>query len=181
MAEQLNSERFFTGWGIRSIAATEARYNPLSYHNGSVWPHDNALIAAGFARYRLTHLAAKILNGFFEASTMLDLNRLPELFCGFARNMGQGPTLYPAACSPYASSAGAAFLLLQSCLGLTIDANRNRIVLTHPVLPKYLEHVRVRDIQIGEASVDLMLHRTGDTVAVTVERRSGVLEMLVVN
>jgi glycogen debranching enzyme len=181
VAEQLDSERFFTGWGIRTIAATEARYNPLSYHNGSVWPHDNALIAAGFARYRLTHLAAKILGGFFEASAMLDLNRLPELFCGFPRDIGKGPTLYPAACSPHASSAGAAFLLLQSSIGLTIDASRNRIVLTRPVLPDYLEQVGVRNIHVRDASVDLMLHRTGDTVAVTVERRSGVLEVLVVN
>jgi len=181
VAEQLNSERFFTGWGIRTIAATEARYNPLSYHNGSVWPHDNALIAAGFARYRLNHVAAKILSGLFEASMMLDLNRLPELFCGFPRNMGKGPTLYPAACSPHANSAGAAFLLLQSSIGLRIDANRKRIVLTHPVLPEYLERVRVRNIQVGASSVDLMLHRTGNTVALSVERRSGDLEVLVVN
>ena len=181
VAAQLNSERFFTGWGIRTIAETESRYNPLSYHSGSVWPHDNALIAAGFARYHFTHMAAKILSGFFEASMMLDLNRLPELFCGFPRSMGKGPTLYPAACSPHATSAGAAFLLLQSSIGLTIDANRNRIVLTHPVLPEYLDHVRVREIQVGDASVDLMLQRAGETVAVTVERRSGVLEVQVVN
>ncbi|HLK17853.1 MAG TPA: glycogen debranching N-terminal domain-containing protein [Bryobacteraceae bacterium] len=181
VAEQLISERFFTGWGIRTVAAHEARYNPLSYHNGSVWPHDNALVAAGFAHYRLTHLAAKLLNSFFEASTMLDLNRLPELFCGFPKEAGQGPILYPSACSPYATAAGAGFLLLQSSVGLTIDAGRNRILLTHPRLPDCLEYVQIRDIQVGDASVDLMLHRTGDTVAVTVERRIGMLEVLVVN
>ena len=181
IAEQLNSESFFTGWGIRTIAATEVRYNPMSYHNGSVWPHDNALIAAGFARYRFTPLAAKIMSGFFEASAQFDLNRLPELFCGFPRRAGKGPTLYPVACSPQAWSAGAVFLLLQSSIGLSIDANKNRIVLTYPVLPHFLEHVRVRNIRVGSASVDLMLFRSGDTVAVTVERRSGVLEVLVVN
>ncbi len=181
VAEQLNSEGFFTGWGIRTIAGTEVRYNPMSYHNGSVWPHDNALIAAGFARYRLTQLAAKILGGFFEASALFDLNRLPELFCGFPRRAGKGPTLYPVACSPQAWSAGAAFLLLQSSIGLAIDATKNRIVLTHPVLPDFLEHVRVRNIRVGGASVDLMFFRSGNTVAVTVERRSGELEVLVVN
>lgn len=181
VAEQLISGSFFTGWGIRTIAANEVRYNPLSYHNGSIWPHDNALIAAGFTRYRLTHLAAKLFSGLFAASTMLDLNRLPELFCGFPREAGRGPTLYPAACSPHASSACAAFLLLQSSLGLTLDAHRNRIVLAHPVLPEYLDHLRLRNLAIGDASADLMLQRTGDTVAVTVERRNGDLEVLVAN
>jgi glycogen debranching enzyme len=181
VAELLCTEPFFTGWGIRTIAATEVRYNPLSYHNGSVWPQDNALIAAGFARYRLTRLAAKILSGLFEAATMLDRNQLPELFCGFARSVGRGPALYPAACSPHASSAGAAFLLLQSSLGLAIDANRSRIVLTHPVLPEFLEHIRIGNIQVGDASADLVLKRAGDTVGVTVDRRSGTLEVLVVN
>jgi glycogen debranching enzyme len=181
IAEQLNSEKFFTGWGIRTVAATEVRYNPMSYHNGSVWPHDNALIAAGFARYRLTQLAAKILTGFFEASALFDLNRLPELFCGFPRRAGKGPTLYPVACSPQAWAAGSVYLLLQSSMGLAIDAIKNRIVLKHPVLPDFLEHVRVRNIRVGAASVDLMLFRSGNTVAVTVERRSGTLEVLVVN
>ncbi len=181
IAEQLNSESFFTGWGIRTVAATEVRYNPMSYHNGSVWPHDNALIAAGFARYRFTPLAAKIMSGFFEASAQFDLNRLPELFCGFPRRAGKGPTLYPVACSPQAWAAGAVYLLLQSSIGLSIDAIKNRIVLKYPVLPHFLEHVRVRNIRVGSASVDLLLFRSGNTVAVTVERRSGALEVLVVN
>ena len=181
VAEQLNSETFFSGWGIRTVASSEVRYNPMSYHNGSVWPHDNALIAAGFAKYRWTQLAAKIMNGLFEASAMLDLNRLPELFCGFPRRAGKGPTLYPVACAPQAWSAGAALMLLQSSMGLAIDATRNRIVLTHPVLPNLLEQVRIRDIAVGAGSVDLMLFRSGNTVAVTVERRSGAVEVLVVN
>ncbi len=181
IAAQFNTESFFSGWGIRTVAATEARYNPMSYHNGSVWPHDSALIAAGFARYRLTHLAAKIMAGFFEASALFDLNRLPELFCGFPRRAGKGPTLYPVACSPQAWSAGAVFLLLQASMGLSIDAINNQIVLTHPVLPDFLEQVRVRNIAVGNASVDLMLFRSGNTVAVTVERRSGTADVLVVN
>jgi glycogen debranching enzyme len=181
IGEQLTSDVFFSGWGVRTLAAEEIGYNPMSYHNGSVWPHDNALIASGAAQYRLTHLAAKILGGFFDASAMLDLNRMPELFCGFSRRPGKGPTLYPVACSPQAWSAGAAFLLLQSSLGLHIDAIKNRIVLTRPVLPAFLEHVRIRNIAVGNASVDVLLFRSGNTVAVTVERRAGDVDVLVVH
>lgn len=178
---QLTSELFFSGWGIRTVAASETGYNPMSYHNGSVWPHDNALIAYGFAHYRHTHLAAKILAGFFEASALLTLNRLPELFCGFPRRPGKGPTLYPVACSPQAWAAGAALLLLQSSIGLRIDALKKRIILTRPVLPAFLEHVRIRNISVGSASVDVLLFRSSNTVAVTVDRRVGDVDVLVVH
>jgi glycogen debranching enzyme len=178
---QLTSECFFNGWGIRTIAEGEARYNPMSYHDGSVWPHDNSLIAAGFAEYRLTGLAAKVMAGLFEAATLFELDRLPELFCGFARRAGKSPTSYPVACSPQAWSAGAAFLLLQSSIGLSIDAVRKRIILTRPVLPEFLEQVRVRNIVVGQASVDLMLFRSGPAVAVTVERRDGEVDVIVLH
>jgi glycogen debranching enzyme len=121
------------------------------------------------------------MGGFFAASALLSLHRLPELFCGFPQRVGKGPTLYPVACSPQAWSAGAVFLLLQSSIGLCIDAIQRRIVLTSPVLPPFLEHVRIRDIAVGDASVDLLLFRSGEAVAVTVERRSGVVDVLVVN
>ncbi|HYL73969.1 MAG TPA: amylo-alpha-1,6-glucosidase [Bryobacteraceae bacterium] len=181
IARLLTSEAFFSGWGIRTIAEKESRYNPMSYHNGSVWPHDNALIAAGFARYRCTQLAAKIMGGLFEAAASLDLNRLPELFCGFARRSGKGPTAYPVACSPQAWSAGAAFLLLQSSIGLDIDALNRKIVLTCPVLPRFLEQVKVRNLAVGSASVDLVLFRSGDAMAVTVERRIGSVDVVVLH
>lgn len=181
VSEQMISEKFFNGWGIRTIAEGEPRYNPMSYHDGSVWPHDNSLIAAGFEQYRLTDLAAKVMSGLFEAAAQFELDRLPELFCGFARRAGKAPTSYPVACSPQAWSAGAAFLLLQSAIGLSIDAVRKQIVLTRPVLPKFLEQVRVRNLAVGHASVDLMLFRSGHAVAVTVERRDGDVDVLVVN
>jgi glycogen debranching enzyme len=181
VSEQLISERFFNGWGIRTVAEGEPRYNPMSYHDGSVWPHDNSLIAAGFEQYRLTDLAAKVMSGLFEAAAQFELDRLPELFCGFARRAGKAPTSYPVACSPQAWSAGAAFLLLQSAIGLSIDAVRKQIVLTRPILPEFLEQVRVRNLAVGQASVDLMLFRSGHAVAVTVERRDGDVDVLVVN
>ncbi len=181
VAHELTSEKFFTGWGIRTVADGEARYNPMSYHNGSVWPHDNSLVAAGFARYRLTSLAARVMAGHFEAAVMFELDRLPELFCGFARRAGKSPTSYPVACSPQAWSAGAAFLLLESSIGLSIDAVRRQIVLTRPVLPEFLEQVRVRNLSVGDASVDLMLFRSGSAVAMTVERRTGDVDVVVLH
>jgi glycogen debranching enzyme len=179
VADHLSSEQFCSGWGIRTVADSEARYNPMSYHNGSVWPHDNALLAAGFARYRMTHHAAQVLTGMFEAACEFDFHRLPELFCGFPRRAGKGPTSYPVACSPQAWSAAAAFFLLQSSIGLTIDAVNGRITLVRPVLPPFLEQLRIRDIHVGSASVDLTLFRSGDAVAVTVSRRMGDLDVVV--
>jgi glycogen debranching enzyme len=173
VAENLLSETFYSGWGIRTVGDAESRYNPMSYHNGSIWPHDNALIAAGMSRYRLTGLAARVLAGLFEVARSLEFSRLPELFCGFTRRPGKGPTSYPVACSPQAWSAGAAFLLLQSSLGLSIDAMKNRITLVHPVLPRFLSHVRIQSLTAGNGAVDLMLFRSGEGVAVTVERRRG--------
>jgi len=181
IAEQLDSDQFFSGWGIRTVAERERRFNPMSYHNGSVWPHDNALIAAGFARYGLTQLAAKVLRGLFEASAWFDLNRLPELFCGFHRRAGKAPTSYPVACSPQAWAAGAAFLLLQSSIGLSIDAIENRIVLAYPVLPAFLQQVKIQNLTVHDASVDLTLFRSGGTVAVTVEHRAGAVEVIVIH
>src|SRR5216110_2394552 len=106
-SETLLSERMFSGWGIRTIAAGEARYNPMSYHNGSIWPHDNAIAAAGFSRYGLTSPAARLLDALLDLSQAIDLHRLPELLCGFHRRAEERPTLYPVACAPQAWAAGA--------------------------------------------------------------------------
>ena len=114
VADQLLSETFFTGWGVRTVATSEARYNPMSYHNGSVWPHDTALIALGFSRYGLRDAAAQLLTGLFDASSFVDLGRLPELFCGFPRRPGEGPTRYPVACAPQTWASASVFLLLQA-------------------------------------------------------------------
>jgi glycogen debranching enzyme len=181
VAEQLNSDIFFSGWGIRTVAERECRFNPMSYHNGSVWPHDNALIAAGFARYGLTQLAANVLRALFEASAWFELNRLPELFCGFHRRPGKAPTAYPVACSPQAWAAGSAFLLLKSSIGLSIDAIQNRILLARPVLPAFLQEVRIRNLAVRDALVDLTLFRSAETVAVTVEHPKGEIDVLVLN
>ena len=158
---------------MRTLAAGEARYNPLSYHNGSVWPHDNALIAWGLARYGDTKAAARLLAGLFEAGQYFDLNRMPELFCGFTRHSGIGPIPYPVACSPQAWSAASVFLLLQASLGLKIDATAGRVVFSRPALPSTLPELRIFDLEVGKGRVDLLLTRHDEDVSVRVLRRQG--------
>jgi len=181
VAETLLADDSFSGWGVRTLASSEVRYNPMSYHDGSVWPHDNALIAAGLARYGLTEACLRILDGLFDASVCFELHRLPELFCGFARRPGKGPTLYPVACSPQAWSIGAVFLLLQGCLGLTIDAASHRIRLSRPVLPAYLREIRIRGLAVDDGSADLVLRRHPHDVAVRVQQSSRALEVVSVS
>jgi glycogen debranching enzyme len=176
----LLNESSFSGWGIRTVDANEARYNPMSYHNGSVWPHDNAVISLGMARYGRKDGAVRVLQGLFEASLHFDLHRMPELFCGFRQRANEGPTLYPVACAPQAWAAGAVFLLLQACLGLDIDAPNLRVCLDRPELPEGLDRVTLRNLQIGEASLDLTLHRHEKDVGVHLERREGAVEVVVV-
>ena len=180
LAITLTDETSFSGWGIRTVASSESRYNPMSYHNGSVWPHDNSLIAAGFARYELKGSAAMVLAGMMDASIFFDLHRLPELFCGFPRRPGESPTSYPVACAPQAWASGAVFLLLQACLGLNVLAPEHKLVFSKPVLPEFLPQVSIRDLKVDDASVDLLLtrHDEGD-VGVNVLRRSGGLDVIV--
>ena len=178
-AKTLIGDEFFNGWGIRTVAATEIRFNPMAYHNGSVWPHDNAIIAAGMASYGFKQGALKILCGLFDASQFLELHRLPELLCGFSRRPGEGPTLYPVACSPQTWSSVALFLLIQSCLGLRIEAPRARLSFSQPVLPSFLEYMEVKNLRIGDAAVDLSFERHAQDVGINVLRREGRVSIVV--
>jgi glycogen debranching enzyme len=180
VASTLTDDTSFSGWGIRTVASSEARYNPMSYHNGSIWPHDNSIIAAGFGRYGLNGSVAMVLAGMMDASIFFDLHRLPELFCGFPRRPGEAPTSYPVACAPQAWASGAIFLLVQACLGLDIFAPERRVVFSKPFLPQFLPQVSIQDLKVGTASVDLLLtrHDEGD-VGVNVLRRNGGLDVIV--
>lgn len=160
----------FSGWGIRTIASTEARYNPMSYHNGSIWPHDNALIAAGFSRYGYRREAKQVFEGLVSAATYVDLLRLPELFCGFPRRRAQGPTFYPVACSPQAWSAGAPLMLIQSFLGLRLDAAEGVARLDNPTLPDLIDDLMLENIPVGDGRVSIALERMAEKV---VARRIG--------
>jgi len=175
VAQTLLSQDFFSGWGIRTVGAQEIRYNPISYHNGSIWPHDNAIIAAGIARYGMKELAARVLTALLDVSVTVDLHRLPELFCGLHRRSEQGPTLYPVACSPQAWAAASVFMLLQSALGIHVDAGRRRIHFHHPHLPESVPQLWVKNLKIGEGRVDVFCERVNGTTRVEVnENRDGV-------
>ncbi len=180
VAATLMDQAFFTGWGLRTLAAGEVRYNPMSYHNGSIWPHDNALVGAGFARYGMRAPVARILAGLFDASLFVDRYRMPELFCGFHRRPGEGPTLYPVACSPQAWSGGAVFMLLEAMLGLSIDGAARRITIHNGMLPEFLPHVQIQGLRVGKGSVDLALERQPRDLGVQVERNDAKAEILVV-
>lgn len=172
-AKTLMDAGSMSGWGIRTIATSEARYNPMSYHNGSVWPHDNALIARGFARYGYKSHVMRILEGLFSAAGYIDLRRLPELFCGFPRRPGRGPTFYPVACSPQAWAAASLLSLIQSALGLESDPQTREIRLERPALPRFLDEITLRGVQAGEGTLDLTLRRAGQEVAANVVHRTG--------
>lgn len=170
----------FSGWGVRTLSANQARYNPMSYHNGSVWPHDNALIAAGLARYGFKHQTLQLVRGQFEACRHLELHRLPELFCGFPRHPGEPPTLYPVACSPQAWAAAAVFLLVQACLGACVSEIERRVTFTHPVLPEFLDRLHIRNLNVGDAVLDLLLLRHDSDVGVNILRRAGTVELALI-
>ena len=180
VASGLMSQKFFSGWGIRTVARGEARYNPMSYHNGSIWPHDNALIALGFARYGLKHSVEHLFKGLFEAASYMDLRRLPELFCGFQRERRRGPTLYPVACAPQAWASATPFTLLEATLGLEFDVGRGEIRLRDPRLPAFLNEVLLRDLRLGPSSVDLRVHRHGEEVSLEVLRTRGQIQVSIV-
>jgi glycogen debranching enzyme len=180
VAADLMRPHFFTGWGIRTVARGEARYNPMSYHDGSIWPHDNALIALGLARYDLKHAVERVFKALFDAATYMDLRRLPELFCGFQREKQRGPTLYPVACAPQAWASATPFTLLEAALGLEFDAQRGEIRLRNPRLPAFLNEVILRELQLGPSSVDLRVRRHGDDVSLEVLRRRGQIQVSIV-
>ena len=180
IARTLTADESFSGWGIRTIGSAEKGYNPMSYHNGSVWPHDNALVAAGFALYGLKDAALRVLEGLFAAAQFVEMHRLPELFCGFRRRPGEAPTLYPVACSPQAWAAGAVFLCLQACLGLEVRGPTATVKFSDPVLPAFMRHMHIRNLRIGDASVDLLLARRGGDVGISVPRRSGPVSVVTV-
>ncbi|MBB2999058.1 MAG: amylo-alpha-1,6-glucosidase [Paraburkholderia tropica] len=169
VAEILESALFHTGWGVRTLAAGQARFNPMAYHNGSVWPHDNALCARGLARYGRKEAAVRLLQALFEAAVTFDM-RLPELFCGFPRRRGSPPTAYPVACLPQAWAAGSPFMMLEACLGVSIDATRREVRIEQPMLPEGIDWLEVGHLRVGNASVTLTFRRVDGKVVASADR-----------
>jgi glycogen debranching enzyme len=181
VAKTLLKADSYSGWGIRTMSHEERRYNPMSYHNGSVWPHDNALIALGFARYGLKRETAEVFSGLFDAIHYMGQMRLPELFCGFPRRKSNAPTLYPVACTPQAWASVAPFALLGACLGMTCDHAAREIRFDRPLLPGFIDQARIRNLRLGEGSIDLLLERRSDEeVAIDVLGQPGDIRLNVV-
>jgi glycogen debranching enzyme len=179
IAKRLLDDDMFSGWGIRTLSARERRFNPMSYHNGSVWPHDNAITAAGFRRYRLTGGVITVATALFDASRHFEQARIPELFCGFPRQADYGPISYPVACSPQAWAAGSVFQLLTALIGIEADALGRRVTFESPVLPPWLRFVELHDLRVGGASLDLAVSRGRDGASVELIAKRGDIEVLV--
>jgi len=168
----------FSGWGVRTLARGEPRFNPMSYHNGSVWPHDNALIAIGLARYGFRAEAARVFEGMFSVALHQESRRLPELFCGFLRQPHRGPTAYPVACVPQAWAAAAPIGLLGACLGLGFDQDTRSVIFADSVLPDFIGELVIRGLTLGASSFDVRLQRYDDDVAINVLKRAGPARIL---
>ncbi len=164
LADTLLSKEMFSGWGIRTLSAKELKYNPMSYHNGSVWPHDNALIAYGLSLYGFQEHVLRIMEVIFNASLFINLQRLPELYCGFDRRSSEGPTAYPVACSPQAWSVAVVFMLLQACFKVEINAITKTIIFNKPQLPAYLEDISIDNLMLNGTSCRLNIKRLQDDV-----------------
>ncbi len=177
VVQNLFEPHSFTGWGIRTVSSREVRYNPVSYHNGSVWPHDNALIAKGLGLYGFKTYLARLFRGLFEASTYFHLHRLPELFCGFSRRPAEGPTPYPVACNPQAWAAGAVFWCLEACLGLKFM--KQGLCFCRPTLPRFIKVLKIRNLRLGGHQVDLDLVNHGNDVTVNVLRKPRGVEIMI--
>ena len=173
IAQRLFAPDMFSGWGIRTLSKSERAYNPMSYHNGSVWPHDNALIAAGLKRYGFVEATNRVATAMFEAAIHMDYMRLPELFCGFVRRSPNRPVQYPVACSPQAWAAGTPFLLIQAMLGVSARAHENLLTINKPHLPRWLNEVELRNLRVGNSTLSLAFRREGEVTAFTLVSKEG--------
>ncbi|MGD9679686.1 MAG: glycogen debranching N-terminal domain-containing protein [Candidatus Obscuribacterales bacterium] len=177
VSKQLLSAEMFSGWGIRTLAEGEAAYNPMSYHDGSVWPHDNAMIAAGLAATGNRAGAGTILEALLSVSRHTGDQRLPELFCGFASPREEGPLSYPVSCVPQAWAAGAIFQVLVAALGIEPDARRNSLTVRQPSLPDWLDHVEIAGMRVGKHRASLRFERSDGRTSVTVTAKSRALDI----
>ncbi|RYE22864.1 MAG: amylo-alpha-1,6-glucosidase [Sphingobacteriales bacterium] len=166
---RLMQDDMFNGWGIRTLSKNEQRFNPMSYHNGSIWPHDVSLIARGFSTYGFKEETSKLTTALFDASIFIELQRLPELFCGFDRRRDEGPTDYPVACSPQSWAVASVFMLLEACLNIKIDVAEQRVYFNKPFLPQGLDFIEISRLKLGDGYADLELHCENEAVGIKVK------------
>jgi glycogen debranching enzyme len=172
--EKLMGEEMFSGYGVRTLATSERRYNPVGYHLGTVWPHDNSLLAAGFRRYGHDGEARRIFEGLLDAATHFPHFRLPEVFAGYPRDAFGLPVRYPVACHPQAWAAGSTPFLLQTLLGLEPDGFEHRLRVAHPVLPERAGTVEIRGVRVGSGCADLRFRNRDGSTDVEVLAADGV-------
>ncbi len=153
MARRFLEPDMFSGWGIRTLSAAHPAYNPMSYHDGSVWPHDNGIVALGLSLYEHKEAVLPVFTALADAANGMEYHRLPELFCGMERAHGRRPVLYPVSCSPQAWASGAFFMLLQAITGLFPDAPARMLHIREPLLPPFLQQLIVHGLRIGQSRV----------------------------
>jgi glycogen debranching enzyme len=178
LARRLLAPDMFSGWGVRTLSKSAVAYNPMSYHNGSIWPHDNAIIGAGLKRYGFAKATNRLATAMFEMAVTVDDMRLPELFCGFTRRSPNRPVAYPVACSPQAWAAGAPFLLLQAMLGISADAPANILNVGKPQLPGWLNTVELHDLRVGRSTISIVFQRHGETTGFSLLDKDGDVRVL---
>lgn len=179
VAKRLFHDDMFSGWGIRTVAEGEVRYNPMSYHNGSIWPHDNALILSGLKRYEMVNYVEKLATALSEVSTFFHDYRLPELFCGFKRTSYHGPTHYPTSCSPQAWASGVVFEVLKALIGIQGDALNNRIYFNRSQLPEWLDWVEITNLEVNGKFIDFYVVRGPYTTSIEILKKSEDLEVII--
>jgi len=178
MARRLLAPDMFSGWGIRTMSKSSVAYNPMSYHNGSIWPHDNAFIGAGLKRYGHGKATNRLATALFDMAVTVDDMRLPELFCGFTRRSPNRPVAYPVACSPQAWASGAPFLLLQAMLGISARAPENTLQVNKPQLPSWLNTVELRNLRVGRSTISVVFRRQGETIGFSLLEKEGNVRVL---
>jgi glycogen debranching enzyme len=178
MARRLLAPDMFSGWGIRTMSKSAAAYNPMSYHNGSIWPHDNAFVAAGLKRYGHSTATNRVATALFDMAVTVEYLRLPELFCGFTRRTPNRPVAYPVACSPQAWAAGAPFLILQAMLGISARAHENTLTVNKPLLPAWLRSVELRNLRVGASTISLVFTRQAETTGFSLLEKQGDIRVL---
>jgi len=167
VARKVLAPDMFSGWGVRTLSNRSPNYNPMSYHNGSVWPHDTAIIALGLRRFGDAEGASRLVTGLIEAGFRFSDARLPELYCGFARDQrfNSSPTAYAVSCSPQAWAAGCVFMLLQAILDVRPNLDEG-VICVAPRLPDIFRRIRIENIRIGQEAVELLVERRDDHVSV---------------
>lgn len=181
VVERLLEPDLFSGWGIRTLSADSLRFNPLGYHVGSIWPHDNSIAAMGFKKYGKEAELLELATALFDAARAFDYYRLPELFCGAPRSAHHAPAPYPVACRPQAWAAATLPFVLQAILGLCPDAGNNQLLVVRPQLPYWLDHVRLRNLRVAGGSVDLLFERRNRRTQTVVLSTTGELRVSIAN